>query len=330
MIRTAPSQSHRRALLAAWTQCGDDCVLAMAVDSLGSSYRKPGAMALFDAQGGLSGSLSGGCLDAEIAEQARGCLSQRRPRRLLLDTTDDDDLLFGSQSGCRGQIEILLWPSRSAHPHPLLEALCQADALHATIELQLQLNEPGLGAGTARYSGQSQRWTGSADGDFDPGGKTVRLRLPPSPRVLLLGGGPEVPPLLRIAATLGWHSVVVEHRGRFLGSRLDQADQVIEARPGQGPPQVQLSEFDAVICMSHLYAEDLAALRLLAVSPVPWIGLLGPKLRREALLGDLGPLADALHDRLHAPVGLNLGGDGPEALAMSISAGLHQAFCWRS
>ncbi|MCB1607050.1 MAG: XdhC family protein, partial [Xanthomonadales bacterium] len=81
MTRPAPRQSHRRALLQCWQQCEVDSVLAMAVDSLGSSYRKPGAMALFDAQGGLSGSLSGGCLDAEIAEHARICLQQRRPQR---------------------------------------------------------------------------------------------------------------------------------------------------------------------------------------------------------------------------------------------------------
>ena len=305
-------------------------MLAMAVDSLGSSYRKPGAMALFDAQGGLSGSLSGGCLDAEIAEHARICLQQRRPQRLLLDTTDDDDLLFGSQSGCRGQIEILLWPSRAESPHPLQQILLEADAAHATLKLRLQLGEPGLGAGQAQFAGKTLAWAGTGDADFDPGQRGVRLGLPPSPRLLLLGGGPEVPPLLEICATAGWSTTVVEHRGRFLGERLGRADRVIECRPGQGPAQVDLATLDAVVCMSHLYAEDLAALKLLAVSPVPWVGLLGPKLRRQALIGDLGPLADALLDRLHAPVGLDLGGDGPEALAISIGAALHQAFCWRS
>lgn len=329
MIRTAPAQSHRSAVLQCWQRSVADTVLAMAVDSLGSSYRKPGAMALFDDNGGLSGSLSGGCLDAEIAEHAKTCLSERRPRRLLLDTTDDDDLLFGSQSGCRGQIELLMWPSRITEPHPLLQALCDSDAEHETLRLEMQLDDPGLGAGLARFGKRQVNWAGTGGSEFDPALRGVCLSLPPSPRLLLLGGGPEVPPLLEIAKAAGWTVTVVEHRGRFLGERLQNASTIIQARPGGGPERVDLNQFDATVCMSHLYAEDLAALRVLALSPMPWIGLLGPKLRRESLIGDLGPLADALLDRLHAPVGLNLGGDGPEALALSIAAGLQQGFCSR-
>lgn len=303
-------RGHPRAVLAAWSVTAAPRCLALVVRARGSSYRRPGALALLDSTGFVAGTLSGGCLDAEIAMAAADCLRTDRPRLLQLDTTSQADLLFGSQSGCRGEIDILLWPEAQAGC--LVASLTAADAQHRSLLLAIDLDPTRLGQCSEDTGEQGE-------------GSALRLRLPPTPRLLLCGGGPEAPVLLRIAAELGWWVEVIEHRGRFLQA-LQTADLLHEGRPAERLPELALEHFDAVVCMSHLYAEDLAALRLLAASRVPWIGLLGPRARRDALLAELGPLADALHARLEGPVGEALGGDGPEALAISISARLQRLF----
>lgn len=302
-------RGHPRAVLAAWSVTAAPRCLALVVRARGSSYRRPGALALLDSAGFVAGTLSGGCLDAEIAAAAADCLHNGQARLLQLDTRSQEDLLFGSQSGCRGEIDILLWPEAAAGR--LVARLTAAHAQHHSLLLAIDLDPARLGQ-CSEVAEQSE-------------GSVLRLRLPPTPRLLLCGGGPEAPVLLRIAAELGWWVEVIEHRGRFLQA-LQAADVLHEGRPAERLPGLALEHFDAVVCMSHLYAEDLAALRLLAGSRVPWIGLLGPRARRDALLAELGPLADALHARLEGPVGEALGGDGPEALAISISARLQRLF----
>jgi len=95
------------------------------------------------------------------------------------------------------------------------------------------------------------------------------------------------------------------------------------ARPETLTGAVDLTGFVAAIVMSHHLPSDLAYLRVLAAGTIPYVGLLGPAIRRERLLADLGPDAAALRGRLHAPVGLPLGGRSPESIALAIIAQLH-------
>src|SRR5215471_20367374 len=89
------------------------------------------------------------------------------------------------------------------------------------------------------------------------------------------------------------------------------------------PGAVDLTRFAAAIVMSHHLPSDLAYLRVLAAGTIPYVGLLGPAVRRERLLEDLGADAGRLEGRLHAPVGLPLGGRSPESIALAIIAQLH-------
>ncbi len=312
--------AHRRAVIEAWRASSEPVCLALVVAARGSSYRSPGALALLDGAGFIAGTLSGGCLDEEIALAARACLDSGQPRLLCLDTRSQDDLLFGSQSGCRGEIDIMLWASNPERPLPLLVALAAADFEHRSLRLRVQLSGPM--AGNVAIDAPDDRVTTDADQRW------VELLLPPTPRLLLVGGGPEAPPLLHIARRCGWWVEVIEHRGRFLDG-LTAADLVHRERAGECLPRLDLNSFDAAICMTHLYAEDLCALELLATTPLPWIGLLGPRARRDALLVALADRAEALAGRLEGPVGEALGGDGPEALALSMVARLQRLFSQR-
>jgi xanthine/CO dehydrogenase XdhC/CoxF family maturation factor len=154
------------------------------------------------------------------------------------------------------------------------------------------------------------------------------LSLPP--RILVLGAGPDAAPLVDFAARLDWKVTLVDHRPAYaVAAHFPSAEHVIQARPDALREALDLERFSAAVVMSHHLPSDLAYLRSLAETSIPYVGLLGPAVRREKLLADLGAAAHRLRPRLHAPVGLALGGRTPESIALAIVAELH-AFVHRS
>ena len=263
-----------------------------------------------------------------------------RPQVGLFDTLGDDDLLFGSGSGCRGRMRVVAWPVPAGGAHPLFDALKTAQTRSQPLELAVHVDTEAAGHGEA--------WVGDERFSFGPvfgpdvasapeglhvsGGHLVaRLHVRPPSRLLLVGGGPEAPALLRLARTLGWHAAVGDHRPGLLdATRLTDADALTCARPAVVLAAGSLP-LDAVLVMTHLASADLEALRTLATMPVPYVGLLGPPGRRDELLAMLGePERVSLRPRLRAPVGLPLGGEGPEAIALAIAADLQRFFHGRT
>lgn len=305
-----PAEHSLRQLLENWRRSPRPVVVALVTATSGSSYRKPGALALIDAQGLAIGCISGGCLEVDLLAAAQQALSTGECAVVRYDTRSDEDRVFGSQTGCRGEVEVLLWPDRSGLRHPLLDALCAADHAHALVWVGPSGGAlaPMVAAGTCDEAG----W----------------LSIAPPPRLLLLGAGPEAPALIGMLLMLGWHVDVIEHRARYLsGVRLQAADRVIAARPAAALADLDLTPYDAVICATHLYDEDRGCLQHLAPASVGFIGILGPAARREELLAELPEaLAARLRDRVEGPAGIMLGAHGPEAVALSIAARLTQRF----
>jgi xanthine dehydrogenase accessory factor len=159
-------------------------------------------------------------------------------------------------------------------------------------------------------------------------GAIARICIKPVPRVVIVGAGPEAAPLIRITRVLGWKCVVLDHRPSRLQAISALCDCRGPSRPGEALSLTTWTPRDAVIVMTHSATNDLDALRALSRSSPEFIGLLGPASRRNGLLSQLDPSERVtLERRLHAPVGLNLGGHGPEAIALSIAAELQQHFC---
>jgi xanthine dehydrogenase accessory factor len=277
--------------------------LALVVEAQGSTYRKAGALALVAAGGPRVGVISGGCLEPALDELAREALAAGAPRDAVFDTRSDDDLVFGSGSGCRGRMRVLALPVEPGRPCAALEAIVAGFERRRPVTLDLAALAPGL---------------------FHGGRVSVR----PPPLLLLLGAGPEAPPLLRIARTLGWFAWIADHRdGLLLPDRLAEADRTVRGRPAAALADVADEPLDAAVVMTHLAEQDLDALAALAPLAVPYVGLLGPPARRDELLARLTERARvALDGRLRAPVGLPLGGEGPEAIALAIAADLQRAF----
>ena len=158
-----------------------------------------------------------------------------------------------------------------------------------------------------------------------PGVEMLRLSQAPPLPMLVLGAGPDAQPVVNLASQLGWSVTVVDHRSHYAQAEsFPGATAVLNGGPGTTDAMLNgRTQFSAAVVMSHHFTSDLAYLRALARSEVPYIGLLGPIVRRERLLAALGTDANRLGSRLHAPVGLDLGADTPEAIALSIVAEIH-------
>ncbi|MFY2762902.1 XdhC family protein [Arenimonas sp. MALMAid1274] len=310
--------------------------LALVTDTEGSTYRKPGALALVTDAGERLGTLSGGCLEPALDQLARDTLASGRIGMAMFDTRSEDDLVFGSGSGCRGRMRVLAWPI-GPEPRPLFDALVSAYRDGVPLELALIVEGEDAGRGLAWRNGDAAPAKGDAlalslrgapDGLHTWEGTVfARLCVDAPPRLLLLGAGPEAPPLLQLARTLGWFTSVADHRPALLdATRLADADRRREARPSE-TLAAEVDDADAVLVMTHLASTDLEALRVLARHEVPYIGLLGPPGRRDELLAELSfKDREVLRPRLHAPVGLPLGGEGPESIALAITADLQRHF----
>lgn len=314
--------SHRRILetSAAAHQRGDSAALVIVVETEGSTYVRPGAMALFGAQEGQVGWLSGGCLEPEIERRARSAVVQARIGWMDIDTRDDEDLIGGSALGCRGRLRLALLPLAELRGwSALVEAWRQGDG---TLRLSIS-TEDGVSAGIGELK---QQWRMDAEhpDEFHALACEWNMTISAPPAVLVFGAGPETPTLLPLLRDLGWMTTLVERRARWL-IEAHHADALMEASP-EAALSMRGQAFDAALVMNHNFEMDREALHALASSELPFIGLLGPTRRREDLFRVLPPAArEALLPRLRSPVGLKLGGQGPEAIALSIAAQL-QAF----
>jgi xanthine/CO dehydrogenase XdhC/CoxF family maturation factor len=141
---------------------------------------------------------------------------------------------------------------------------------------------------------------------------------------LLLGAGPDTAPIVDLAARLNWKVTLADHRPAYADpTHFPSAERVVMTRPDELASAVDLETYSAAVVMSHHLPSDLAYLQVLAESKLPYVGLLGPAPRRDKLLSDLGERAHRLRPRLHAPVGLALGGRTPESIALAIVAEIH-------
>jgi xanthine dehydrogenase accessory factor len=315
--------------------------------------------------GQLTGAISGGCLEGDARQRARRTIRQGRPTVVTYDSTDpDDDLQFGAALGCQGIVQILLEPLDFNNPDNPLELLrrwaegVEAPAVVATVfslagtDVAAQVGERllllsddtvqgTLPAASELYEtiladARAALQTGQpATRHYPVGVGTVRVSLEilrPPVRLTVYGAGNDVQPLVRLAASLGWRVQVVDGRpAQAQSTRFPEAEQV-RVLP---LAEVQNEPYDArfALLMTHNYYYDLAVLRHLLHAPTRYIGLLGPRKKYERLLTDLHKeepaAAELLATRLHSPIGLNIGAETPEEIALSVVAEIQAVLAGR-
>ena len=296
------------------SEAGDGSALVVVIATEGSTYVRQGAMAVFAADDAQTGWLSGGCLEPEIARRARHAVAEGHLDAMDIDTRDDEDLFAGSAVGCRGRLRLALLPlDRLPGWSQVVRAWWGGAG-------PLLLHVMAEGVVSARAGDVERTWTVpvAASAAAEIVGKAT---VPPPPRVAIFGAGPETRMLVTWLRQLGWHVTVVERRARWI-----PADEMADAWRMQ-PPDEALRTLDpapdAALVMHHHFEHDREALAALAETAIPFIGLLGPVRRREDLLRVIpAHLYATLSPRLRSPIGLKLGGQGPEAIALSIAAQL--------
>lgn len=299
-------------------RAGDRTALAIVLEAQGSTYVSRGAMALFGEHGRV-GWLSGGCLEPEIARRAQASVDTGAIGWLEIDTRDDAALLAGSTPGCRGRLRLALLPLPAL---PALETVLEG---WLAGQCALSLHVARDGAITARTPTLARHWRLPANPlDWATSQREWQLEIARPPEALILGMGPETPLLASLLGELGWRIQVAETRPRWRHAAPARC-RALDATPSQAVAAG--TGIDAALVMHHDFERDREALEALAASPVPFVGLLGPVRRQQDLFKLLRPAqCQALLPRLHSPIGIDLGGRGPEAIALSIAAQLQ---AWR-
>jgi xanthine/CO dehydrogenase XdhC/CoxF family maturation factor len=325
---------------------GRALALGVLVHTAGSTYRKPGALILIAANGDYAGLISGGCLEGDLREHALTVIASGAARAVSYDMRSGEDLLWGLGLGCEGAMQILLVRVGPENRWQPLAHLSAALAAHRATAIGIVVESavadlprgtialPDSTAPEALAAAQEALVRAAASGRScwveRPSWKLFVLPLWLPPRVLLLGAGPDALPVADLAARLNWKVTLVDHRAAYaVAAHFPSAEQVILARPEELSGVLALDSFAAAVVMSHHLPSDLAYLRALAATGIPYVGLLGPAVRRERLLADLDADAGRLRGRLHAPVGLALGGRTPESIALGIVAQIH-AFVFKA
>lgn len=326
----------------AWRQSRTPLTLATVIETAGSTYTKAGHRILIAADGEYQGLVSGGCLEHDLAHHARQVMESGAARVVDYDLRKEADELFGLGIGCDGVIRILLQRLDDVDgyaPFPELAAvleghsagLCAVVTAGPLAGATLIVNQGrsashGLDASAVQALEQQGRAPGALPRLVSvvlagAGTSVLYAPLTPIPRLLLLGAGPDAVPVVALGRTLGWRITVLDHRPAYLERPgLDTAAERRLTPAGVVPAEVSLAHFDAALVMNHHLASDRSWLAVLADSAIPYIGLLGPRTRRDRLLRELGPQGPRLKARLHGPAGLAIGADSPESIALSIWA----------
>ena len=347
---------HLQASFEAWRSERQPLVLASVCETQGSTYSKAGARMLITGDGRFQGMLSGGCLEGDLAERAQAVLDSGTAQSVTYDLGSSDEELWGLGVGCDGRMRIFLQallPASGYQPFAAMVEVFGSDVRGAAVTV-LASGSASLGPGaTAILHGTDFRGFGipetsrpgiraladtaiatrqSHTATLEIEGASVELLvavLEPPPRVLILGAGLDAGPVLRLMLELGWRVTVQDHRPAYIAAgHFESAEQVLCVPADRLAASLDLDRFEAVIVMSHHLATDRSYLRQLAVSRIPYIGLLGPPHRKRRLLdqvgADVGNAGDSLEARVHGPAGLDLGGDGPASIALSIVAQIHE------
>jgi len=330
-----------------WRAEGRPMVLATVFETIGSTYSKAGHRILIAGNGDYQGLVSGGCLEGDLAEHSRTVVERGEARAVTYDMRGEADELFGLGVGCEGLIRVFLQPLMPAQEYAPFAAMVKRQLANrpAAVATVIESTRPGVvpGATLIVDADATEAWNleravadelavacarvlkgGEAYFAAQPAGLSVLYApLKPVPKLLLLGAGQDAIPLVNMAANLGWRVTVADHRPGYLQrGGFEQAERAVHIVPEELARKIPLADFDAIIVMSHHLVTDRTYLAQLAKVKVRYLGVLGPRARKERLLAGLGEDGASLRGVLKGPVGLDVGADSPETIALSILAEL--------
>ncbi|MBS1947277.1 MAG: XdhC family protein [Bacteroidetes bacterium] len=331
---------------------GKQAALATVVHVDGSSYRRPGARMLITEDGQLTGAISGGCLEGDALRKALLVMNRKKSMLVTYDTNEEDDAAFGAGLGCNGIIQVLIEPVNADDPVNAVELLKKTisrrrAAVFATVfslqhkrEAQqgtclLAMEDVAFLTGTdikdirevlLKEANQVLMNKKSSFKNYDSENRTHTVffeYIKPPVSLIVVGAGNDVMPMVAMAGILGWQITVIDGRSTHAKKeRFLPECQVLLSKPEDLLKKIDIDDQTAFVLMTHNYHYDLAVLRELIKTKVPYIGSLGPKKKLNKMVMKLeeeGFLLDSEQlKHVYGPSGLDIGAETPEEIALSI------------
>lgn len=334
--------------------------LATVVKVRGSSYRSPGARMLITDDGKWVGSISGGCLEGDALRKARKVMTDRVPMTVTYDTSEDSNQNLGIGLGCNGIIDVLIEPIDSSSPHDPIQlferliatqqpaalatvfsnTLFQAEKLLIDAEKEIlisfsneRLNKlvvPDLYSVFETKKSEARRYV-FEDIELDVFVELIQ----PTVSLMILGGGFDARPVSQLAKSMGWEVTVTDECVAHIAPLFfPAADKLSLCNRQFIERDFHITPFTACVLMSHNYEYDRDVLKTLLKSPAPYIGILGPRKRFDKMISEFAAegihlSSDDLH-RIHSPIGLDIGAEAPDEIALSIISEIQGKFANRS
>lgn len=319
-------------------------VLGTIYKTEGSCYRKAGAMMLFGGQGQQYGLLSGGCLESGIRQHAQRVMMNNRTMTVCYDANDEDDLAFQLGIGCGGVVYILLQPIAAHNQYLHLHEVYEALQLREVIYYQQRVEDTGQAQAyclrrnqlntqdvpsyfLSPQPGLTQDCCLIDKSDSLDGTCWLISRIQPAPHILVVGGGIDAIPLVNIAHELGWETSLWDPRpANARHENFLKVSQVVDVQVDELTTFANSTQVNAAVLMSHNVKLDAEALKALHVAhAMRHLALLGPISRRNKVLKTSNLSESELCVPLSGPAGLDIGGELPESIALSIIAECHAA-----
>lgn len=330
-----------------WTQ--ERAALGTVVKIEGSAYRRIGARMYVSSRGQWTGGISGGCLEGDALRRAQSAINSRRSALVVYDTLDEDSHQIGIGLGCNGRLEVLFTPIQpgapddplpflesilaSRVPQLLLQVLRTTDPDDATVgrifpatSLPELVAVSGISAATLdaaiadAWLEQQSRVTSletASGARLEVLIEVIRPRI----KLICVGDNYDVNAFVRIAHELAWE-VHVAGKVRKLNREIFELATTV--RPAEEAAAIELDAHTAIVLMAHDYRTDLQALRHFLTQDIPYVGLLGPRkrtLKMQRELAEAGVEYDLMsRSNIYAPVGLDIGAETPEEIALAIAA----------
>ncbi|MEO0841056.1 MAG: XdhC family protein [Cyanobacteria bacterium J06643_5] len=320
--------------------------IATLVKVSGSTYRSPGARMLMTADGNTIGAISGGCLESDVFEKSQAVIKSKNPIVIKYDTTSEEDMIWGLGLGCQGIAYVLIEPLDKNKLQEITfikkclstrtyGAIATVISVEGESEIQLgqrlllgndniinNLTNDSLLTEVLSDTKAALRDNQSILKEYslETGKIEVFIEvIQPPLSLIIFGAGYDVLPLVNFSKQLGWDVNIVDNRSREASKkRFAQADKILLSAPDEILENIEITERTVAVVMSHNYLDDLEMLKLLVPSKLKYLGILGPKKRTNRILEELQAEGITPDANIHSPVGLDIGADNAEEIALSI------------
>lgn len=300
---------------------GRRAALATVIRVRGSAYRHEGAKLLVPETGDVTGNVSGGCLEEDVREVAQRVIASGIPERRSYCGGANEVAAWDLGVGCEGEVEILIEPCVSDRESE--RALMVAERSFVVLTPVHTLDRAGEPKRVVLSGSAAEPWLDGGDSrlaEVDGRATFVDVLRPP-PRLLIISAGDDARHLARIAADVGFRVVVADRRPGLLSpDRFSARVRLVETDAARLAERVVLDVDSFAVVMTHHFVDDTEYLRALLRSPARYLGVLGPRQRTERILGILRAEGPVDETRIFGPVGLDIGTDGAEQVALAIIA----------